>query len=100
MDQVLDILWLKIVAGVHLAARGMDWALEPFAFLGPALMIFLLALFTVCATKFFGRIYTTKRYKELKKEFFSLVWAAAGGLEVERYGKGARSWPRTLIRPS
>lgn len=70
MEEVLDILWLKIVAGVHLASRGMDRLLEPLAFLGPALLIFFLALFTVCATKFFSRIYTTKRYKELKKEFF------------------------------
>ena len=69
MDEILDIVWLKIVDLVLLVVRGMDMVVAPFNILGPAAVIFLLTFLTVCLTKLFKRVYTTKRYQILKKEF-------------------------------
>jgi len=69
MDEFLDNLWLKIVVGIGHAADFMDALLAPFNVLGPAPVILILTMFTVCFTKLFSRVYTTKRYRELQKEF-------------------------------
>jgi len=69
MDEILDIVWLKIVDLVLLVVSGMDIVVGPFNILGPAAVIFLLTFLTVCLTKLFKRVYTTKRYQTLKKEF-------------------------------
>ncbi len=69
MDEFLDILWSKIVVGVGTIVAVLDHMLGPMEVMGPAAVIFLLVMVTVCLTKFFNRIYTTKRYESLKKEF-------------------------------
>lgn len=69
MDELLDIIWLKIVIGVGHAFAFVNQALEPLEVMGPLPVIVLLVLFTVGLTKFFSRVYTTKRYEALKKEF-------------------------------
>jgi len=69
MEEILDILWFKIVDAIVFLVELSDMALAPLNPLGPATVILILALATVCFTKWFSRIYTTRRYETLKKEF-------------------------------
>jgi len=69
MEDFLDSLWFKIVAGIHYLSDLMDRILEPLHVLGPGPVIFILVIITILTTKTLSRVYTTKRYKELQKEF-------------------------------
>ncbi len=69
MDSLLDTIWQKIAAGSIAVADGFDALLAPFHFLGPAMIIFLLALLTVLITKSLNRIIITKRYVRLEKKY-------------------------------
>lgn len=69
MDEFLDIVWSKIVIGVGHLYGFVNRILEPLEVMGPLPVIILLVLVTVCLTKIFSRVYTTKRYEALKKEF-------------------------------
>lgn len=69
MDEFLDIVWSKIVIGVGHVYALLNSMLEPLEVMGPLPVIILLILVTVCLTKIFSRVYTTKRYEALKKEF-------------------------------
>ena len=69
MNSFLDILWEKIAAGVIALADGFDALITPFHFLGPAVIIFLIAVLTVFITKWLSRIIITKRFIRLEKEF-------------------------------
>lgn len=50
-------------------ADGLDVLVAPFHFLGPGVIIFLLAVLTVLFTKSLNRMIITKRYARLEKEF-------------------------------
>lgn len=69
MDELLDIVWSKIVLGVGSIFTLVNRILAPLEVMGPVPVIVLLVLITVVATKFFSRVYTTKRYEALKEEF-------------------------------
>ena len=69
MDAFLDTLWLTILAGIDLVFSLASRALAPLHFLGPALLIFLITLALVAVTKTLARVYTTKRYRKLKKNY-------------------------------
>jgi hypothetical protein len=69
MDALLDTIWEKIAAGSIAVADGFDALLAPFHFLGPAMIIFFLALLTVLITKSLNRIIITKRYVGLEKKY-------------------------------
>lgn len=69
MDEFLDIVWSKIVIGVGHAYAFVNQILAPLEVMGPFPVILLLVLITVCLTKSFSRVYTTKRYEALKIEF-------------------------------
>ncbi len=69
MDEFLDNIWSGIVTGVQMVAHALDVVLAPLNVLGPALVVLILVIVTVCSTKFFSRVYTTNRYRELQKEF-------------------------------
>ncbi|MBC2714391.1 MAG: hypothetical protein HF978_03695 [Desulfobacteraceae bacterium] len=69
MDARLDIVWLKLMALVHYIAKGLDFILAPLNPMGPSVMILAAVVVTVAVTKFLSKIYKTKRYVELKKEF-------------------------------
>ena len=69
MDELLDIVWSKIVLGVGSIFALVNHILAPLEVMGPVPVILLLVLVTVLMTKFFSRVYTTKRYEALKKEF-------------------------------
>ncbi len=69
MEEFLDIVWSKIVVAVVHLYDFANLVLSPLEVLGPVPVIVVLVLLTVLVTKFFSRIYTTKRYEALKKEF-------------------------------
>ena len=69
MEDVFDIVWLKILALIHTFVKGLDFIFAPLNPLGPAVVISLIVLFTVASTKFLSKVYKTKRYIKLKKEF-------------------------------
>ena len=72
MDDVFDIVWLKILVLVHAAVKGLDFLFAPLNSLGPAVAISVIVVLTVAASKFLSRIYKTKRYLKLQKEFQDL----------------------------
>ncbi len=70
MDEWLDIVWDKIVAAFIHVATMLDQMLAPLnARIGPAMVILLLVVVLVACTKFLNKIYNTKRYVELKKNY-------------------------------
>ena len=69
MNSLLDTIWEKIAAGFIVVADGFDALLAAFHFLGPAMIIFLLAVLTVLVTKGLNRIIITKRFVRLEKEY-------------------------------
>ncbi|MBI9084589.1 MAG: hypothetical protein JEZ11_13400 [Desulfobacterales bacterium] len=69
MDTLLDTLWLHILTGMEFIAGTMDTLLAPLHVLGPAGVILILVVATVCLTKFLNRVYCPKRYGELEEEY-------------------------------
>lgn len=69
MDAFMDMAWFKILAVIEAVAQMIDRVLLPLHFMGPLPIIMLLALLAVLITKGIGRIYKTRRYRELEGEF-------------------------------
>jgi len=69
MEDVLDIVWLKILVLIHTFVKGLDFIFAPLNPLGPAVVILVIVLLTIASTKFLSKIYQTKRYLKLQKEF-------------------------------
>ena len=69
MEDVFDIVWLKILVLIHTFVKGLDFIFAPLNPLGPAVMILVIVLLTIASTKFLSKIYKTKRYLKLQKEF-------------------------------
>jgi len=69
MEEFLDIVWMKILFLIQYFVKCLDVILAPFNPFGPAVKILFIVFLTVAATKFLSKIYKTKRYIELKKEF-------------------------------
>ena len=69
MEKLLDIVWLKILILVQYFAWCLDFILAPLNPFGPAVKILVVVFITVATTKFLSKIYKTKRYIELQKEF-------------------------------
>jgi len=69
MDEFLDVIWFKILAGVHFLKDMLDFIFGPFNTLGPAVAILFIALVTVVITKSLSKIFKTRRYKRLHEEF-------------------------------
>ena len=69
IDDYMDMAWEQIELGVQLTAAAVDRLLMPLHFLGPAVIIALLALIAVAIAKVSGRVFQTRRYLELKDEF-------------------------------
>lgn len=65
----MDTIWEKIASTAITLAAGFDSILVPFHFLGPAMLVFVLAFLTVLLTKGLNRIIVTKRYIQLEKNF-------------------------------
>lgn len=69
MNTFLDTLWQYIVIIFQYAGDTLFTLLQHFHFLGPAVIISILALTTVAVTKLLNRVVITRRYLELEKEF-------------------------------
>ena len=90
MNEFMDTLWLRIVALVEYVAGLLDRAIAPLHVLGPGPVIFLLVLVTVSFTKFFSRVYSTKRYQELKQQFQHWHGLRQEALKADDREKGSR----------
>jgi uncharacterized membrane protein (DUF106 family) len=70
MDEFLDSVWAKIMDFIEAIAACLDVLLAPIhQHLGPATAILIIVVVVVAFTKWFARIYTTKRHLELKAEY-------------------------------
>ncbi len=67
MDAVLDTIWVNLAAGFNTLGETLFSILQNLHFLGPIILISLLALSTVLVTKLLNRLIITKRYIELEK---------------------------------
>lgn len=90
MDDVLDTIWEYLAAGFIFAADTMYSVLQNLHFLGPVVLIFLLAIITIGVIKILTKIITTKRYTELEKTFN--YWSALRdeAMKCEDREKGKR----------
>jgi len=93
MDELLDIMWFKIVAAAEVAVGWMDVLVLPLNLMGPVGAILILGLITVGLTKLFRRLYTTERYQRLKKEYEH--WMA---IRKEAMAAGDREKGKRLAR--
>ena len=89
MDALLDTIWEYLAGGFIYLADILYAGLQNFHFLGPVVLIFLLAIATIGAIKFLTKIITTKRYSELEKTFnyWSALRDEAMGCEDREKGK-------------
>jgi hypothetical protein len=69
MEDMFDIVWQKVLFLINYVVKGLDVIFAPLIPLGPAAAILVIVLLTVASTKFLSKIYKTKRYRKLKKEF-------------------------------
>ena len=69
MDNIMDTIWLKILVGIQYIKDFLDLIFGPLNALGPVLAISAIALVAVVIAKVLTRIFKTRRYKELQKEF-------------------------------
>jgi len=90
MDAFMDMLWEKIVDTVVLVGDGFDNFVALFDFLGPAVLIFLLAFLIVLITKGLTRLIVTKRFVQLEKEYKRLFELRQATAKWEDREKGRR----------
>ncbi|RLB85746.1 MAG: hypothetical protein DRH24_01030 [Deltaproteobacteria bacterium] len=69
MEEFLDIIWLKVLLLIQCLVKCLDYILAPLNHFGPGVVILAVVFVTVAATKYFSKIYKTKRYVELEKKF-------------------------------
>ena len=69
MDDFLDNLWGTMETGLESLALGMDHLISPLESLGPAWVIFILAMGVVGLTRVFVMLYRPRRHQELKQDF-------------------------------
>lgn len=69
MDKLLDIIWFKILVGIQHLKDLLDVVFGPLNALGPVVAITVIALLAVVIAKVLTRLFKTKRYLELQKEF-------------------------------
>lgn len=69
MDELLDIIWFKIIDIIYYIQNLFDLVFSPLNSFGSGIVIFTIAMITVLITKFLTKKFKTKRYIELEKEF-------------------------------
>ncbi len=90
MDAILDTIWEYIADGFIFLGESFYQLLENFHFLGPATLVFILALLTVCVTKTLNKLIITKRYIQLEKQFTYWVSVREEAMKCEDREKGKR----------
>ncbi len=87
MDNFLDSIWGTMETGLATLAMAMDRFISPLEPLGPAWVVFILAMGVVGLTRILVLVYRTRRHQELKQDF--LHWhevreAAVGNQDREK----------------
>lgn len=90
MDAVLDTIWEYLAMGFHTVADTFFALLQHFHFLGPVVLISVLAFATVGVTKTLARLIVTKRYVELEKKFHYWVDVRNEAMQCEDREKAKR----------
>ncbi len=90
MEAILDKAWEYITIGFLFLGDSLFLLLKQLHFLGPLVVISLLALCTVAITKVFNRVIITKRYLELEKTFHHWVQLREEALKCQDSEKGKR----------
>ncbi len=90
MDVFLDNLWDYLAGAISFVGESLFGILENFHFLGPAVLISLLAFATVCVTKLLSRWILTRRYIELEKEYMHWFELRQEAMKCEDSEKGKR----------
>ncbi|WP_028580701.1 hypothetical protein [Desulfogranum japonicum] len=88
MDAFLDRVWEYLVIGFIFAGETCYAVLQHLHFLGPAVLISVLALCTVLLTKFLNRVIVTKRFLKLEKEYHHWFDLRQEALQCEDPEKG------------
>ena len=91
MERFLDIIWEYLYGTILSFAGSVDYLLSPLqALTGPAFILVLLALLTVCSTKFLGKKCRTKRHIKLEEEFYHWLEVREEAMRCEDREKGSR----------
>ena len=69
LNYLVDRLWDFIEIYLAKIVFFMDKIISPLDVLGPGFVIFFLAFITVLFTRLMAKFYTTKRYRELEKDY-------------------------------
>ena len=91
MENMLNIAWENIYAAFLFLTGKLDIILSPIhnAF-GPASVILLLAVLTVCITKFTNRKFRTKRHRRLEDDFHYWLSVREEAMQCKDREKGRR----------
>lgn len=88
METTLDLAWHYIAGAMTYCGQTFFNLLQHLHFLGPAILIGLLALLTVAFTKLLSKYIVTKRFKALEKEFHYWVQVRDEALKLSDREKG------------
>ncbi len=69
MNDLLDRIWEPVEVFLNYTVVTLDRILSPLEAFGPWFVIFVLALAVVIFTRIIAKVYVTKRYLKLEKEF-------------------------------
>lgn len=69
MNEILDQTWAYVEFFLNQTVQILEKAIFPLEVFGPGSVIFLAALAVMLFTRFASRVYVTKRYLMLKKQF-------------------------------
>ncbi len=90
METFLDRAWEYIAAGFVWLGNMLFDLIAPLHFLGPVVVISLLALSTVILTKILQPYIMTRRYKELERQFHYWYQLRAETMKIEDQTVGRR----------
>ena len=69
IDKFMDVIWFKILVVIQYLKELLDVVFGPLNVLGPVVAITAIALFAVMIAKVLTKLFKTRRYVELQKEF-------------------------------
>jgi len=91
MENFLNIVWENLYAVFILFTSQLDILLAPIhAAFGPGSVLILLAIVTVCITKFTSRKFRTKRHVRLEEDFNYWLSVREEAMQCEDREKGKR----------
>ncbi|HIP38441.1 MAG TPA: hypothetical protein EYG88_03485 [Desulfocapsa sulfexigens] len=91
MEHFLDIVWEYLYAAILSTASTVNILLSPLqSLVGPAVILIMLAFFTVVLTKFLGKKCRTKRHIRLEEEFNHWLGVREEAMRCEDRDVGSR----------